>query len=104
MVGTGVTLSYAKYHPQFRENLKDHIRVTDDVIKFLWQEENTYAESVTKWRNKNKKTDEWARTTRIDVLAAYTRSVLCLNLFLALVEKLPQKNKKIFFFIIKPTN
>lgn len=44
MIGTGGTLTYAKYDPKFRESLKAHTEIMDNVIKFIWQEDKTFLE------------------------------------------------------------
>lgn len=49
MVGAGATLSYAKFNPQFRVTLKKHVAFTDNTIKFIWQEEQTYGEYLKNW-------------------------------------------------------
>lgn len=42
MVGTGTTLAYAKCEPRFRESLKARSEIMDNVIKIIWQEDQTY--------------------------------------------------------------
>lgn len=54
LVGAGVTLSYAKEHPEFREKLKTYSKGSDKVIQFLWQEEHTFKEYLNKLTDKKK--------------------------------------------------
>lgn len=42
----GAIIGYAKYDPDFRCHLVEYVPFTDDVIKFVFQEEKTYYESL----------------------------------------------------------
>lgn len=37
----GATLGYAKYDPQFRKTLVEYVPFTDNLIKFIFQEEKS---------------------------------------------------------------
>lgn len=47
MVGGG-TLAYAKYDPDFRKLLTDNAPFTDSLIKFVFQEERSIWENVSR--------------------------------------------------------
>ncbi|GJQ76018.1 hypothetical protein Trydic_g18071 [Trypoxylus dichotomus] len=45
----GAIIGYAKYDPDFRCHLVEFVPFTDDVIKFVFQEDKTYFETVSDW-------------------------------------------------------
>ncbi|KRT79302.1 hypothetical protein AMK59_8514 [Oryctes borbonicus] len=45
----GAIIGYAKYDPDFRCHLVEFVPFTDDVIKFVFQEDRTYAENLSDW-------------------------------------------------------
>ncbi|XP_044735172.1 MICOS complex subunit Mic60 isoform X2 [Chrysoperla carnea] len=47
----GATLCYAKYDDQFRKYLKGNVPFTDDLIKFIFQEELTYEQRYQNIQN-----------------------------------------------------
>lgn len=46
LVGTAGVIGYAKYDPDFREVLTETIPGSDDVIKFVFEEEKPYMENI----------------------------------------------------------
>ncbi|XP_017777213.1 PREDICTED: MICOS complex subunit Mic60 [Nicrophorus vespilloides] len=51
-VVTGATLGYAKYDPDFRDWLKERVPFTDDLIRFVAQEDGTWADQLSKLMSK----------------------------------------------------
>lgn len=44
--GIGGSIAYAKYDPKFRKTLDDYVPGSDSFIKFISQEEKSYADNV----------------------------------------------------------